>query len=108
FAPIPHISLQGQFNRNHFNEVAEPAVDKTVDLYSISARLALNPRLQLIGFYQRNSENDLSNYNIRLSWEYQPLSYVYLVFNRRSFDNTQQKRQTEDHAIIKVSYLRQL
>jgi hypothetical protein len=108
FAPIPHIFLQGQFNRNHFNEVGEPASDKTVDLYSISGRLALNPRLQLIGFYQRNSENNLSNYNIRLSWEYQPLSYVYLVFNRRSFDNTQQKRQTEDHAIIKVSYLRQL
>jgi hypothetical protein len=108
FSPIPNIFLQGQFNRNHFNEVGDPATDKTVDLYSISGRLALNPRLQLIGFYQKNSENNLSNYNIRLSWEYQPLSYVYLVFNRRGFDNAQQKRQTEDHAIIKVSYLRQL
>jgi hypothetical protein len=68
FAPIPNIYLQGQYNRNHFKEVGEPATDKTVDLYSISARLALNPRLQLIGFYQKNSENNLSNYNFRLSW----------------------------------------
>lgn len=107
-APSPHFNLQGQFNRNHFKEVGEPATSKKADLYSISGRLALNPRLQLIGFYQKNSENNLSNYNIRLSWEYQPLSYVYLVFNRRGFDNTQMKRQTEDHAIIKLSYLRQL
>ena len=107
-APIPHFYLQGQFNRNHFKEVGDPATNKKVDLYSLSGRFALNPRLQLIGFYQKNSENNLSNYNIRLSWEYQPLSYIYLVFNRRGFDNTQMKRQTEDHAIIKMSYLRQL
>ena len=107
-APVPNFYLQGQFNRNQFKEVGDPATDKKVDLYSLSGRLALNPRLQLIGFYQKNSENNLSNYNIRLSWEYQPLSYVYLVFNRRGFDNTQMKRQTEDHAIIKISYLRQL
>ena len=107
-APIPHFFLQAQFNRNHFKEVGDPATNKKVDLYSLSGRLALNPRLQLIGFYQKNSENNLNNYNIRLSWEYQPLSYIYLVFNRRGFDNTQMKRQTEDHAIIKVSYLRQL
>jgi hypothetical protein len=108
FAPSPHFYLQGQYNRNHFKEVGDPVTSKTVGLYSVSGRLALNPRLQLIGFYQKNSENNLNNYNIRLSWEYQPLSYVYLVFNRRGFDNTQMKRQTEDHAIIKVSYLRQL
>ncbi len=107
-APIPHLFLQAQFNRNHFKEVGNPETNKTVDLYSLSGRLALNPRLQLIGFYQKNSENNSSNYNIRLSWEYQPLSYIYLVFNRRGFDNLQMKRQTEDHAIVKVSYLRQL
>lgn len=107
-APSPHFFLQAQFNRNHFKEVGDLLTTKKVDLYTVSGRLALNPRLQLIGFYQKNSENNTSNYNIRLSWEYQPLSYVYLVFNRRGFDSTQLKRQTEDHAIIKLSYLRQL
>lgn len=107
-APIPNFFLQGQFSRNNFKGVGDPSTDKKVDLYSISGRIALNPRLQLIGFYQKNSENNLSNYNIRLSWEYRPLSYIYLVFNRRGFDNAQLKRQTEDHAIIKISYLWQL
>ncbi len=107
-APIPNLYLQGQYNHNKFKEVGDPATNKKVDLYTVSRRLALNPRLQLIGFYQKNSENNSSNYNMRLSWEYQPLSFIYLVFNRRGFDNAQLKRQTEDHAIIKVSYLRQL
>ena len=108
FSPIPHLSLTGQFQRNDFKEVGDNKENKTADLYSITGRIALNPRLQLIGFYQKNSENELSNYNIRLSWEYQPLSYVYIVFNRRGFDNVTQKRQTENHVIVKISYLRQL
>ncbi|GAB2518442.1 carbohydrate binding family 9 domain-containing protein [Spirosoma aerophilum] len=107
FAPIPHFSLSGRFNRNRFVEVGEEKTNATVDLYSIEGRFALNPRLQLIGFYQRNSENQSQNYNIRLSWEYQPLSYVYVVLNHRGFQNLQQRTQTEDHAIAKISYLKQ-
>ncbi len=108
FSPVPHFSVTGQFNRNHFKKVGDNKESITADLYSISGRIALNPRLQLIGFYQKNSQSKLDNYNIRLSWEYQPLSYIYLVFNHRGFDNTQMKRQTEDHAIFKLSYLKQL
>jgi len=108
FSPVPHISLTAQLNRNRFREVGDNAESITADLWSLTGRLALNPRLQLIGFYQRNSINSNDNYNIRLSWEYQPLSYVYVVFNHRGFDNAAMKRQTEDHTIIKLSYLRQL
>jgi len=107
FAPIPNISLSATYNRNHFDEVGAAKETKTVDLYILQARLALNPRLQLIGFYQRNSENNSENYNIRLSWEYQPLSYVYLVFNHLAFDETQAKRLSEDHVIMKVTYMKQ-
>lgn len=107
-SPSPHFSLLTQYNVNQFEEVGTPVTSKTVSLYSFSGRLALNPRIQLIGFYQRNSENNLGNYNIRFSWEYEPLSYIYIVFNHRGFDNTQNKRQTEDHSIIKLSYLKQL
>ena len=107
FAPIPHFSLMGRFNRNRFTSVGESKGSTTVDLYSIEGRFALNPRVQLIGFYQRNSENKLQNYNIRLSWEYQPLSYIYIVLNHRGFQNTPLKTQTEDHVIAKISYLKQ-
>lgn len=108
FAPIPHFSITGRFNRNHFKEVGENKTTTKVDLYAIEGRLAMNPRLQLIGFYQKNSQNNADNYNIRLSWEYQPLSYIYVVYNHRGFDNLQQRKQTEDHVIAKISYLKQI
>jgi len=107
FAPIPYISITARFNRNHFMQVGEAKTNTTIDLYGIEGRFALNPRLQLIGFYQKNSANNEDNYNIRLAWEYQPLSYVYIVLNHSGFTNLQAKTQTEDHAIVKVSYLRQ-
>jgi hypothetical protein len=107
FAPIPQISFSGTYNRNHFIKVGEPKTTTVIDLYGLQARLALNPRLQLTGFYQKNSANNADNYNIRLSWEYMPLSYVYLVLNHYGFTNLQSKTQTEDHAIAKISFLKQ-
>lgn len=107
FAPTPHFSLVGRFNRNHFKKVGIGDTSTFVDLYSIEGRFALNPRLQLIGFFQENSENHSQNYNIRLSWEYQPLSYLYLVFNHRGFDTLQREKLIEDHAIAKISFLKQ-
>lgn len=107
FAPTPHLSISTRFNRNRFTGVGDDKTNTTVDLYAIEGRFALNPRVQLIGFYQRNTENKLQNYNIRFSWEYKPLSYIYLVFNHRGFQNLSLKTQTEDHAIGKISYLRQ-
>lgn len=107
FAPMPHVSLSGRFNRNHFSKVGENQTTTNVDLYSIEGRFALNPRLQLIGFYQRNSENSSQNYNIRFSWEYQPLSYIYLVFNQQSFNPYMERVRVENHVITKISYLKQ-
>jgi hypothetical protein len=107
FAPVPYISLKARFNRNHFTAVGEPQKTATIDLYSVEGRFAVNPRLQLIGFYQKNSQNNSYNYNIRFSWEYHPLSYIYFVFNHSNFYNTDQFRQNEDHAIAKISYLKQ-
>lgn len=108
-APLPHISIAGRFNRNRFKEVGEDKLTKNVDLYSIEGRFALNPRVQLIGFYQKNTDSKSDNYNIRLAWEYRPLSYIYLVLNKRSFEDTlTRNRFKEDHAVMKVSYLRQL
>ncbi len=107
FAPSPHLSIAGRFNRNHFAEVGENKTTKNVDLYSVEGRFALNPRVQLIGFYQKNTENKSDNYNIRLAWEYRPLSYVYIVLNKRGFDGLDQRRRNEDHAVVKISYLGQ-
>jgi len=107
FAPVPYFSVIGRFNRNHFMGVGEAKENKTVDLYSVEARFALNPRIQLIGFYQKNAENNAENYNIRFSWEYQPLSYIYIVYNRNSFNDQLSRKQMDEHVIAKISYLKQ-
>jgi hypothetical protein len=108
FAPFPHFSLLGRINRNKVKALGENKNTETIDLFSIEGRFALNPRLQIIGFYQQNAENNLKNYNIRLSWEYSPLSFIYVVLNQRAFDGLDGRYQNEQHAILKVSYLRQL
>ncbi|MBK9933673.1 MAG: carbohydrate binding family 9 domain-containing protein [Cytophagaceae bacterium] len=107
FAPLPHVSISGRLNRNHFTKVGETMTTTNVDLYSIEGRFALNPRLQLIGFFQKNSENNSQNYNIRFSWEYQPLSYIYLVFNKQAFNPNLTISKSENHSIAKISYLKQ-
>jgi len=93
FAPIPQVSITVRYNRNHFRGVGEPKITTKVDLYGIEGRFALNPRLQMTGFYQKNSANNADNYNLSLAWEYEPLSYLYLVFNHSRFTNVQAKRK---------------
>lgn len=110
FAPIPYISLMGELSHNHFKGVGEQKVTESVNLYILQGRFALNPRVQLTGIYQKNSLNNEDNYNIRLSWEFAPLSYVYLIYNRGVTgvaDNLVLHPQTEDHVIAKISYLQQ-
>jgi hypothetical protein len=107
FAPIPNISLTGELNRNRFIGVGENKTHSTVDLYIIQGRFALNPRVQLIGFYQKNSGNRSQNYNIRFSWEYEPLSYIYVIYNHIEFTNPAGRNPAEDHVIAKISYLKQ-
>ena len=107
FAPIPHISVLAEFSRNHFMKVGENKTSEMVDLYIIQGRLSLNPRIQLTGFYQKNSLDHSDSYYIRFSWEYHPLSYIYLIFNHAGTYNIQQLKQNEDHEIMKLSYLKQ-
>ncbi len=107
-APSPHFSFLGRVNRNKFSNAGVNRENKTVDLYSIEGRIALNPRLQLIAFYQQNSENKSKNYNIRMAWEYRPLSFIYIVVNKNDFLNDLRVRQVEDYAIFKFSYMHQL
>ncbi|WP_430968108.1 DUF5916 domain-containing protein [Spongiimicrobium sp. 2-473A-2-J] len=107
YAPLPHISLGAGLNRVKFGGVGINSTDKTVDLYNLEGRFAWNPRIQLSAFYQSNSENNRRNLNIRFSWEYRPLSFIYLVFNDQDFNDTLLGQRTERQAIAKISYLKQ-
>ncbi|MBS1521319.1 MAG: carbohydrate binding family 9 domain-containing protein [Bacteroidetes bacterium] len=107
FAPIPYISLTGEYNRNSFTGVGDPVTTKVVNLYILQGRFALNPRVQLSGLYQKNSLDNSQSYNIRFSWEFEPLSYLYLIYNHGSYTNLLQPNSAEDHLIAKISYLKQ-
>ena len=77
-------------------------------LLSTRARLALNPRVQLIGSYQWNSANEADIWNLRFSWEYRPLSFIYIVFNsNQSDDNLLENRFSQKELIGKITYLHQ-
>jgi hypothetical protein len=106
-APIPHVNLGLSWNWSKFEDVGVAREMKEVNLLILETRMAINPRLQLIGFYQKNTTDNLNSVNMRLAWEYQPLSYVYLVFNTLNYqgsDSTQQKQQS---FLAKLSYLKQ-
>ena len=70
-------------------------------------RLFLNPRVQWSAFYQYNTALEQGSLNARFSWEYAPLSYLYVVWNDRQpvLDGPSTRVRS---LIIKLSWLRQL
>ncbi len=107
FAPIPNINFALTFERNFVDRLGAKQESKNVDLAIFETRLAINPRIQLIGFYQKNSSNDRNAINMRIAWEYQPLSYVYLVFNQTNYLGSDLNNQIEKQFLTKLSYLKQ-
>jgi hypothetical protein len=104
--PIPHVAFGLGFTENHFSGWKEGTPSKNTFLVAPELRLALNARLQLSSFYQYNTDENTGSLNLRFSWEYRPLSFVYLVVNSNS--HLQGPALREEMAILKVSYIRQL
>ncbi len=103
-APIPHIAVTFDYEFNTLQNVGVAETDLKTHLITGGLRLAANPRLQLSAFYQYNSFDARGRWNVRGSWEFAPLSFVYLVFNDNDFRNSLQRQQS---LISKVTYLRQ-
>ncbi|WP_298424277.1 DUF5916 domain-containing protein [uncultured Kordia sp.] len=106
YAPLPNISLTANYEHNNINSLGVQGENLDTDLYTANLRLALNPRVQFSSFYQYNSFDEQGRWNLRLSWEYMPLSFIYLVFNDIQtdvFDPMQQTRQF----ISKITFLKQ-
>ncbi|MBA3987003.1 MAG: hypothetical protein H0X63_10620, partial [Flavobacteriales bacterium] len=106
YSPIPNISIGGDHQHNALKNLGIIEENLKTDLYSANVRLALNPRVQLSTFYQFNSFAEQGRWNVRFSWEYMPLSFIYLVFNDTQtdlFDPVQSSRQF----ISKITFLKQ-
>ena len=106
YAPVPHIALSANYEYNNINTLGIENNNLDTRLYTGGLRVALNPRVQLSTFYQYNSFDKQGRLNMRCSWEYMPLSFIYLVFNDTQtniFDPLQQSTQF----ISKITLLKQ-
>lgn len=106
FAPIPHVAFTANYEYNKLNEIGESLEDLETHLTTFGARFALNPRVQLSAFYQYNSFDGQGRWNIRGSWEYRPLSFIYLVFNDSRINGLEQRFE-EQQLIGKITLLKQ-
>lgn len=104
FAPVLKVALTLDYERNIARDFGENEVDFEVNLYSAGLRLAHNPRLQASVFYQYNDLDGRGRWNVRGSWEFQPLSFLFVVFNETNFRESPVRNQS---VISKISYLRQ-
>jgi hypothetical protein len=105
-APIPHIAITANYEYNDLQKVGINQQDIATHLITLGSRFALNPRLQLSAFYQYNSFDEQGRWNIRASWEYQPLSFIYIVFNNTQINNLTEAFR-EQQVISKITLVKQ-
>ncbi|MEM8968527.1 MAG: DUF5916 domain-containing protein [Bacteroidota bacterium] len=106
FVPIPHVALTADYEFNDLRNLGEQMENLRTHLTTLGTRFALNPRVQLSAFYQYNTFDEQGRWNIRGSWEYQPLSFIYLVFNDTRIDGLENPLE-EQQFISKITFLKQ-
>ncbi len=112
YSPLPQIALSVNYQHNSIFNLGEVRTSKETDLITPQIRLALNPRLQWISFYQYNTAIEKGVLNTRLSWEYKPLSFVYIVYNDVQQDIYNQATLVTDQVrnqsgIFKITLMKQ-
>ncbi len=105
-APVPQAAVTIDYEYNDLQGVGIENEDLSTHLVTLGSRFALNPRVQLSAFYQYNSFDEQGRWNVRGSWEYQPLSFLYLVFNDTRVDGLEDPFE-EQQFIGKVTLLKQ-
>jgi hypothetical protein len=107
--PLPHVAFFGRYELNAFRDLPGREGTLVTHLISPELRLALNPRGQLIGSYQRDTANDATIYYGRFAWEFQPLSFLYVVYSDRSRANPPEGFPAGERQLIrKLNYTWQI
>jgi hypothetical protein len=102
-APIPYISWINSYEYHDFKKFGMEKDNFNTQLITSTMLLALNAKIQLSGFYQYNTLEEEGTINIRFSWQYKPLSYIYLVYNSREIPGSIQQQ-----GIFKLNFLTQI
>ncbi len=83
YAPSARVSLAATYEVNRLRQIGTQDTSVTTHLLAPELRLYATPRVQLSSFYQYNTDVQRGSLNARASWEFTPLSFVYLVYNDR-------------------------
>jgi hypothetical protein len=78
-SPSPRAAFTLTASVNRFRGGGDPSV--VTRLFAPEVRLAWNPRVQFTAFYQYNDAARQGSLNARFSWEFRPLSFLYVVLN---------------------------
>ena len=108
YAPSPRFELTADFELNRLARLGPMEQARTTRLIGVGSRFAFSPRLQLSGFLQRNSLTSKDILNARLSWEFRPLSYLYVVYNSAAIDESLIPEYSRRQLLVKFTYLLEL
>jgi hypothetical protein len=107
WSPSPHVALRVNYEINALRGLGTRDTSLTTHLAGPELRVFLNPRVQWSAFYQYNSVVEQGSLNARFSWEFAPLSFLYVVYNGRQpiLNGIGPRAQS---LIVKLSWLKQL
>ena len=107
FSPSPYIAVRADYEVNRLQSIGTRDTSFVTHLVAPEVRLFLNPRLQWSAFYQYNTLQRRGALNARFSWEFAPLSFLYIVYNDRQaiLDGVTPSARS---VLVKFSWLRQL
>lgn len=83
WSPSPYVSLRGSYEINALRRLGTRDSSFVTHLAGPELRVFLNPRVQWSAFYQYNTSVERGSLNARFSWEFLPLSFLYVVYNDR-------------------------
>ena len=104
YTPDPHAVFFVNYDHNRLDHLGLYKQNIMAKLLAAGARIYWNPRLFFNGLLQYNSIDTSLNYNLRISWEYHPLSFIYLVLTDI---NDKSRAFNERQFINKISFVKQ-
>ena len=107
FAPSPYVAMRADYEVNRVTGIGTRDTSFVTHLVAPELRVFLNPRVQWSAFYQYNTLTQTGALNARFSWEFAPLSFLYVVYNDRAAiqEGTLPSARS---LIVKFSWLRQI
>lgn len=107
WSPSPYVAVRLNYEVNDVRRLGTRDTSLVTHLAGPELRVFASPRVQWSAFYQYNTVVERGTLNARFSWEFLPLSFLYVVYNERQpilGGTTPQARSL----IVKVSLLQQL